>query len=312
MKKIIISILITASSAIFAQQDAMYTQYMFNMLAVNPAYAGSRDVLSLTALYRNQWVGLPGAPKTLTFSADMPLANEKLGLGLQVSNDAIGVFNVFGANASLAYRIRFEKSTLAFGMNAGVTQFQANLQDVGISDDPAFGNNINKTLPNIGAGVFWSNDRFYVGLSLPKLLNSPLSGSYVPRLVGGINSDAKFRAQQFRHAFLMAGYVINISDLVKFKPSILVKMVTGAPIQMDLNANVYFYDKIGIGLSYRSLDAPSILLEWQATEQFRIGYAFDWTTKVNNFGFAKAMSHEIMLRYEMGFNKAKVLTPRYF
>ncbi len=309
MKKFTLTILISVVGTLYAQQDAMYTQYMFNMLAVNPAYAGSRDVLSLTALYRNQWTGLAGAPRTLTFSADMPLANEKLGLGLQISNDAIGVFNVFGANVSGAYRIRFEKSTLAFGINAGITQFQANLLDAKIENDPAFGANVNKTLPNIGAGLFWSNDRFYIGLSFPKLLNSNISSNAV---VGGISVASKYKAQQFRHAFFMAGYVINVSDLVKLKPSLLVKVVSGAPIQADINANIYFYDKIGVGISYRSLSSPSILLEWQATEQFRIGYAFDWTTKVNNFGFVKAMSHEIMLRYEMGFNKAKVLSPRYF
>lgn len=322
MKKTVILLMSFFAIAMYGQQDPIYTQYMFNTLAVNPAYAGSRDVLSATMLYRHQWI-IEGAPRTLTFSADMPVANEKVGLGLVVSNDNIGVFNTLSASANFAYRIRFEKTTLAFGILGGFSQINANLPSTGITNDVMFAQQQNHFVPNVGAGVYWSSDRFYVGASLPKMLNTSLYEA-VPNLnPAGL---AGFNSRQFRHAFITGGYVFNLSEHVKLKPSTLIRFVSGAPAQLDLNCNLYLYDKFGIGLSARSaaqlgfaksaiglFNSPSLLLEWQATEQFKIGYAFDYNTGVQNFsGLSNVMSHEIMLRYEMGFNKAKVLTPRYF
>ncbi|TAF72069.1 MAG: type IX secretion system membrane protein PorP/SprF, partial [Bacteroidetes bacterium] len=234
--------------AMYGQQDPIYTQYMFNTLAVNPAYAGSRDVLSATMLYRHQWI-IEGAPRTLTFSADMPVANEKVGLGLVVSNDNIGVFNTLSASANFAYRIRFEKTTLAFGILGGFSQINANLPSTGLTSDPAFAQSQNHFVPNIGAGVYWSSDRFYVGASLPKMLNTNIYET-LPVL----NSPAGdgFKSRQFRHAFITGGYVFNLSEHVKLKPSTLIRFVSGAPAQLDLNCNLYLYDKFGIGLSARS------------------------------------------------------------
>lgn len=322
MKKIIIIVCSLCVAVAHAQQDPIYTQYMFNTLAINPAYAGSRDVLSATMLYRHQWL-IQGAPRTLTFSADMPVANEKVGLGLVVSNDNIGVFNTIAVSGNFAYRIRFEKTTLAFGVLAGFSQINANLPETKIENDVAFASAQNHFVPNVGAGVYWSSDKFYVGVSLPKLLNTSLYET-LPQL--SATAADGFRARQFRHAFITGGYVFDLSEHVKLKPSTLIRFVSGAPAQLDLNCNVYLYDKFGIGLSARSaaqigfgksvlglFNSPSILLEWQATEQFKIGYAFDYNTGIQNFnGLSNVMSHEIMVRYEMGFNKAKVLTPRYF
>lgn len=322
MKKIIILICSFYTLVSFGQQDPIYTQYMFNTLAINPAYAGSRDVLSATALYRHQWI-IQGAPRTFTFSADMPVANEKVGLGLVVSNDNIGVFNTLAVSANFAYRIRFEKTTLAFGILGGFSQINANLPATEITNDVAFAQQQNHFVPNIGAGIYWSSDKFYIGGSLPKMLNTSLYDQIPNVNPVGL---AGFNARQFRHAFITGGYVFDLSEHVKLKPSTLIRFVAGAPAQMDLNCNLYLYEKFGIGLSARSaaqigfgksalglFNSPSILLEWQATEQFKIGYAFDYNTGVQNFsGISNVMSHEIMLRYEMGFNKDKVLTPRYF
>jgi len=322
MKKLLTILSSLCITFVYAQQDPMYTQYMFNTLAINPAYAGSRDVLSATLLYRHQWL-IQGAPRTLTFSADMPIANEKVGVGLVVTNDNIGVFNTVGATANFAYRIRFEKTTLAFGILAGFSQITANLPDVGLTNDVAFAQAQNHFVPNVGAGIYWSSDKFYIGASLPKMLNTSLYAS-LPELPPSASNG--FRARQFRHAFITGGYVFDLSDHVKLKPSTLIRFVSGAPAQIDLNCNLYLYERFGIGLSARSaaqigainslvglFSSPSILLEFQATDQFKIGYAFDYNTGIQNFsGISNVMSHELMVRYEMGFNKAKVLSPRYF
>lgn len=283
-----------------AQQDPMFSQYMFNMLTVNPAYAGSRDVLSLTAMRRWQWVNIDGAPRTTTFSADMPIANERMGLGLIAYNDQLGVTKTNSAYLIYSYRIRMEKGTLAFGMQAGFSNYRSDLTSLRTTDvsDDNLGSNVNKMLPNVGAGVYYNTDRFYVGISTPKLLNNKLG------------NDAVSNAIQKRHLFAMAGYVIHASELFKIKPSVLGKYVEGAPLQLDGNLNVWFNDVIGLGASFRSGDALSAMLEIQATDQLRFGYAYDYAmTKLNNY---TSGTHEIMLRYELGFGKTKIITPRYF
>jgi type IX secretion system PorP/SprF family membrane protein len=309
MKKssIFFTFLLTASMQVFAQQDALFSQYMFNMMLVNPAYTGSRDVISLNALYRKQWVSVPGAPETMTFSADSPLKNEKMGVGLTVFNDRIGIVNNTGFYANYAYRVRLSNnSTLSAGISAGLTNYRADLgsvlltNEVGATPDVAFGSNVNKMLPNVGLGLFYNNDKFYAGLSLPHVLNNKL------------DNDAGVSARQYRHGFAMAGYVFDLNNDLKLKPSALLKFVSGAPIQLDLNANLWLYEKFGFGLSYRSLDAPVFMVEAQVLPQLRFGYAFDYSLAIkpaNGFGRS---SHELMLRYEFGYDKGKVLTPRYF
>lgn len=306
----LILLLLMMGSPLKAQQDPMYTQYMFNMLPINPAYAGSRDVISLTALYRKQWVNVPGSPQTSTISIDAPIKKEKIGLGINVFNDRIGVFDNTNFMGMVSYRIRFAKTTLAFGMQGGVTQFKANYADVqtnqdGSVSDPAFSSNFVKYLPNVGAGVYWSSDKFYLGVSLPHMLNNKIN-NYVPVSA----SNNYFRASQFRHVFFIAGYVFRLNQDLVLKPSAIYKYVQGAPMQLDLNANLWIYDKLGFGLSYRSLDAISLLFELQATDQIRVGYSFDYShSKIRAYTY---QSHEIMLRYEFGYNRAKVISPRYF
>ncbi|MFN0049144.1 MAG: type IX secretion system membrane protein PorP/SprF [Cytophagales bacterium] len=315
LKKVLVGIMLglgltALKNPVQAQQDPAYTQYMFNMLPINAAYAGSRDVISLTALYRRQWINVPGAPETVTFSADAPIRKEKLGIGINISNDKIGIFNNTNLMAMLAYRIRFSRSTLSFGVQAGVTQFSANYSSVrtdefGAANDGAFAQDLRKWLPNIGAGVYYSSDKFYVGVSLPKLLSNQLN-EYVPaQSIGDY-----FKSSQFRHVFFIGGYAFKLNQDLTLKPSFIYKYVLGAPMQLDLNCNLWIYDRFGIGASYRSLTDVSILLELQATNQIRIGYAYDWShTQLRNY---TSGSHEIMLRYEFGYNKSKVISPRYF
>ena len=300
-----------------AQQDKMFSQYMFNMMALNPAYAGSRDVLSMTAMYRSQWIGLEGAPQTAAFTADMPLNRERIGVGLQLYNDRIGKQTETGAYVSYAFRFRVgDRSTLSLGLNGGVSAYSNRLTEVVTSPgqggpaDPAFATDINKMLPNFGTGIYLSNDRSYIGLSVPRLLRNNLSDFNAPGL----------RSRQSRHAYAMAGFVIGLSPTLKLKPSTLIKYAEEAPLGFDGNVNLWINDRVAIGTSYRrnqfytfsnqTDDAVVGLLELQLTDQFRLGYAYDYT--LNGLRKFAPSSHEIMIRYELGFSKNKILTPRYF
>lgn len=284
----------------FAQQDAMYSQYMFNYLLVNPGYAGSRDVLSMTGMYRRQWINIPGSPRTITFSGDMPLANERMGVGLTLFQDEVGVEANTGIYASYAYRIRLtQKGTLSFGANAGVTQYSANLADVvQPNPDQAFSSNIREFNPNFGFGLFYATDRFYLSLALPHILNNKLA------------TLEELQSRMKRHYFLGAGVVLGLSPNVKLKPSFLLKAVEGAPLQSDFNLNFWYVDKLGIGASYRTGDAVVALLEFQATTGLRFGYAYDVTT--SDLARYAAGTHELMIRYEFATLKKKIITPRHF
>ena len=289
-----------------AQQEAMYSQYMFNTLAINPAYAGSRNITSATALYRSQWVGVDGAPETATFTIDAPFNDKKIGLGLQVFSDKIGVTQNAGALASYAYRIRMETGTLAFGLQAGYSQYRAGLSSVPLNTysgpDAAFANDINKGLLNIGTGVYYNSDRFYIGLSAPQLLNNQLSNFTV--------SNSNVYTGQALHLFLASGVVIPLAYDFDLKPSVLVKGVKGAPIQADINANLWIKQVFSIGFQYRTNADIAAMMEIQATPQFRLGYSYDRsTTKLVQFNSG---SHEIMLRYEFGFERGRTISPRYF
>ena len=304
------------SSRVQAQQDKMFSQYMFNMMALNPAYAGSRDVLSMTALYRAQWIGIEGAPRTTTFTADMPLNRERIGIGIQLYNDQVGVSNETGGYLSYAFRFRVgERSTLSLGLNGGLSAYSVRLADVitapgSSGTDPAFANNINKMLPNFGTGIYLSNDLAYIGISVPRLLRNNL-GDY---------NSGQTRARQVRHAYATAGFVVGLSPVLKLKPSVLVKYSEGAPLGFDGNVNLWINDRVAIGTSLRknqfntwsteTTDAVVGMLELQLSDQFRLGYAYDHT--FGSLGRFAPSSHEIMIRYEFGFGKNRILTPRYF
>ena len=305
---------------VHAQQEVQYSQYMFNMLAVNPAYAGSRDVLSMTALYRQQWAGLPGSPTTQSFTIDLPISKEKVGIGLQAYNDQIGVFKNTGVYASYAYRVKVsQKTTLSMGVQGGATNLTGDLLGVqrtltGGDADAAFSGNISRWLPNVGAGLYMSNDRGYIGFSCPSIIQNPFRD---------VTGAADSTATQQRHYFLMMGFVVGLGRSLALKPSVLVKATRDAAA-FDFNLNLWIKDRIAIGGSWRTNnkdfsspfsnqngDAAIGMLEIQATDQFRLGYAYDFPLnglKTKNVGG----THEVMLRYEFGYRKAKILTPRYF
>jgi type IX secretion system PorP/SprF family membrane protein len=286
-----------------AQQSAMYTQYMFNTLALNPAYAGSRNVVSATGLLRDQWVGVEGAPRTRTFTIDAPVNSNRVGLGLQLFSDKLGRSSNTGVVASYAYRIRMARASLSFGLQGSMNQFSADfnaleLDPSGLTVDPAFMANDKKILYNFGTGIYYNTDRFYAGLSSPQLINNSLPGS-----------ETKSNLQSM-HVFFMTGYVIPLNSTFKLKPSVLFKGVQGAPLEADINTSLWIKDVLCIGAQYRTNADMSALVEIQATPQIRLGYAYDQsTTALSSYNSG---SHEIMLRYEFGYKLNKVLSPRYF
>jgi len=286
-----------------AQQEAMYSQYMFNTMAVNPAYAGSREVFSVTGLFRAQWVGIDGAPRSQTLSLDAPVSNKKVGLGLIVFNDKIGYTSNTGVHASYAYRLRFRRNSLSLGLKVGLVQYTARLNQAilpqsNTTDDVGFANNITIYIPSAGAGIYLNSDKYYLGVSIPNLYNTKLV------------KNTEIKVNKYDHIFAMAGYVIDVNNDIKVKPSVLYKFVEGAPMELDLNTNVWFYDVLGLGMSYRTGDAVIGMLELQAAPNFRIGYSYDYT--ISNLSKYNSGTHELIMRYEFGFGKSKVITPRYF
>lgn len=290
-----------------AQQAAMYSQYMFNTLAINPAYAGSRNVISATALYRNQWVGIAGAPETATFSIDAPVNAKRMGIGLQIYSDKAGIMTNNGALATYAYRIRMNKATLSFGIQGGVSQYRAEYSTVSLNQnniniDPAFSNNLNKVLFDVGTGVYFNTDRFYIGLSAMDLLHNRFT-TYQSQGMSLGNREAV-------HLFLSTGVVLPLNDDFKLKPSVLVKAVKGAPIEGDINMTLWIKDVVAIGAQYRTSADLAGMLELQVNPQIRLGYSYDYsTTDLRKYNSG---SHEIMLRYEFGYKSSKFLSPRYF
>ncbi len=288
-----------------AQQDPMYSMYMFNGLAINPAYAGSRDRPAITALYRHQWTGLQGAPRTFVAAGHAPLLNDKIGLGLTIVNDQISIFNTVTVMGSYAYRFKIkEKGRLALGLNVTLNNFRARWQDLTLNDvaDQAFlTSKANVVSPNFGAGIYYYwQDKFYVGVSIPHFLNMSLSDHLS---VEGTDMVAR----QWKHYFYTFGVVFDISKDVKFKPSLLFKHVQNAPFQADLNAAFLFKESFWIGASYRTGDAVVLMTEYLFNKGVRIGYAYDITlSELNNYSSG---THEIMVGYEF-IKKDTYLTPR--
>ena len=290
-----------------AQQDPMYTMYMWNTLAVNPGYAGSADLFTVTGLARQQWVGLAGAPSTQTLTAHTPLPMESLGVGLSLVHDQVGPVNNTLASVDVAYRIRLtDRSRLAFGLKAGVDLMQlklGGLQNVD-ANDPLFGADINaKAKPNFGFGLYYWNAKGYLGLSAPKLLEHE-------RFETDAATTVVSAVRQRRHYFLIGGYVFDLGPDVKFRPSFLVKAVEGAPISLDLSAMFLLREKLWLGAAYRNQDAFSALIAYQISDQFKVGYAHDFTT--TELRSYHSGTHELMLSYDLRFNKEKTLSPRYF
>ncbi|SNS86974.1 type IX secretion system membrane protein, PorP/SprF family [Ekhidna lutea] len=284
---------------VIAQQQAMFTQYMFNGLAINPAYAGSHESISATALARVQWVGIDGAPTTQTFSIHSPIPGRNIGLGAFIAHDKLGVTEQNTLYLSYAYMMQTGKGTLSFGLQGGLRSSSVNYSDL-VVNDPNLQANQNEMSPNFGAGLFYSTDRFYAGASLPVIVNNEV----------GSNDNSDFSSKEIRHFFATAGYIFDLSPVLKLKPSGLIKSVSGAPIEMDVNANLIINDRVWFGLSYRSFDSIDFLFDLQINPQLRFGYAYDYTT--SDLGQANSGSHEFMINYRFVFAKSKIVTPRYF
>lgn len=313
MRKILIKVALNCaflclSANVLAQQNALFSQYMFNTLAINPAYAGSRNVVAATALYRNQWVGIDGAPKTGTFTVDAPFASERIGLGVQIISDKIGITSTTSGVLSAAYRIPLKNGNLSFGMEGIVSGYHAGFSDVNLDPagpvgDPGFAEDIRKTLFNFGSGIYYSSERFYMGLSIKDFVANRLNNN-------DLSTSDDITARQSAHGYLATGYVFPLGMDFNLKTSVLVKGVRGAPVQGDFNATLWIKNIFAIGGEYRTSADISILSEVRVTPQVRIGYAYDRSTTIlrdYNSG-----SHEFMLRYEFSFDRASTLSPRYF
>ncbi|SEP66324.1 PorP/SprF family type IX secretion system membrane protein [Flavobacterium urocaniciphilum] len=286
----------------YSQQESQFTQYMYNTISVNPAYAGSRDVLSVLGLYRTQWVGLEGAPKTATFALHSPVS-EKIGLGLSVINDKIGPSDENNISADLSYNIQLSRNyRLFFGVkgSANILNIDYTKLDIYNSLDPKFQNNVdNKFSPNVGAGAYLHSEKGYLGLSVPFMLETK-----------HYNSSSNSEAVEKMHFYFIGGYVFELSNNIKFKPAILTKMVSGAPLQADLSANFLFNEKFTLGAAYRWDAAVSGMVGFQISPGLLAGYAYDLdTTKLGNYNSG---SHELFLRFEVFKRSQSVYNPRFF
>jgi type IX secretion system PorP/SprF family membrane protein len=287
-----------------AQFEPQFTQYMFNEMFINPAYAGSRDHMAMTAVYRNQWVGLEGAPKTQTFSAHTPLKNEKVGLGLNVMNESIGVTKDLSFFGNYAYRIPMKAGFFSMGVSAGLINHTERLLDVKTQDlnDNSFMGTPQVTVPNAGFGTYFYSRNFYAGLSIPRMLQNSVDAN-TGKSVNKVNMN-------YWHYYLMGGYVHELNESIKLKPTFMVKAVTGAPLIADIGLHALFNEAFWLGVSYRTGDSWAAIASFQITHQLRMGYSYDYTTTdLQQFNTG---SHEITLGYDFSFNKNKIVTPRYF
>ena len=300
-KILIFALMLTCYSG-FAQQDSQYTQYMYNTININPAYAGSRGVMSVFGLHRTQWVGLDGAPTTNTFSLNTPISNSNLGVGFSLVNDRIGPTSDNTISADISYTIPMnEVYKLSFGIKASGNIFNLDTDklDPAQANDPNLQNFNNEFSPNFGAGVYLHSDKLYLGLSVPNFLQDSKYND---------NEVAVF--QERMNFYFIGGYVFDVSQSIKFKPAVLTKMVAGSPLQVDASANFLFFDKFMLGGAYRWDAAVSALAGFQVTDGLFIGYSYDMET--TNLRRYNSGSHEVFLRFEL-FNKvSKMVSPRFF
>lgn len=299
-KILLIGLMFTAAVN-YAQQDAQFTQYMYNTINVNPAYAGSRGAMSIFALHRTQWVGLDGAPTTNAVSINTPFNNSRMGLGVSLINDKIGPTSENSISTDLSYTIpTSETMKLSFGVKASINLFDLNINKLTPDQqDPLLQGYNNKISPNIGAGIYLHSDKAYVGFSIPNFIESNRYD----------DNDKKVYKEKINY-YLIAGYVVDLSYNLKFKPALLTKMVQGSPLQVDVSGNFLFNDKFTLGLAYRWSASASAMAGFQVSDALFIGYGYDLeTTKLDNYNSG---SHEVFLRYEIFKNNNKITTPRFF
>lgn len=303
--KILMGIILLGSTQVQAQQDPQYTNYMYNTVNINPAYAGSRGALSIFGLHRTQWVGLEGAPTTNSFSVNTPIQDSKLGVGLSFVNDKLGVINENTISLDVSYTIDLNQrnSKLSFGVKGSLNMLNvaySRLNKFNPNDPMILHDIADEASPNIGAGIYWHNEKSYVGLSVPNFLENK-------RFENGTLYSAM---NQRQHFYLMGGHVFEINPTLKFKPAFLLKAVSGAPLQADVTANFLIHDKLTLGAAYRWDAAWSALAGFQVTDGLMLGYSYDSeTTKLGRYNNG---SHELFVRFEL-FNKyRRVNSPRFY
>jgi type IX secretion system PorP/SprF family membrane protein len=294
--------IITYAFAVSAQQQATFAQYMFNGLAINPAYAGEHKALSLSLLSRFQNIGLPGAPNTQSFAIHSPLVNQRFAIGALVVHDRIGIIDQTGVNGIYSYRIPVaDHVSLSMAVQAGFSVYRANYAQLDTyQPDPVFAQNISQTRPNVGAGVFLSKQQlWFVGLSSPHLMNNVFTrGAELTTI------------RQNVPIMLSAGYVVSVSRKLKFKPNALFKVVDNRPVEVDVNANFLIDEVLWVGLSYRSSKAMNFMTEIQITDQLRFGYSYGAA-----FGPIRQVeigSHEFFVGYILNYKMKGIVSPRYF
>lgn len=300
--RILLFVLIFTALTTHAQQDAQFTQYMYNTINVNPAYAGSRGVMSVFGLYRTQWVGIEGAPDTAALSLNTPINNSNLGMGISFVKDEIGPTAENNISADVSYTVKTSETyKLSFGLKGSVNMFSLdrNKLDGRIPADPALVS-FNKTSPNIGAGVYFHSDKSYIGFSIPNFLQNRYKYN---------DNQVTIRIERINY-YLIAGHVFDVTPNVKFKPALLTKLVEGAPLQVDVSGNFLINEKLVLGLAYRWDAAVSAMAGFQINPSMYIGYGYDMeTTRLKNYNSG---SHEIFLRYEFLNNYNKIISPRFF
>jgi len=303
MKKIGVLITMVFGGLLFfapqaqAQQDAGYTQYMFNSLVHNPAYAGSRGIISTNALYRNQWVDIEGAPESITFQIHSPLRESNSAVGLWLENDEIGAHASTRIFATYAYHLPLGSGKLSLGLQGGLRNWRSNFSQIqGAENDPLLQEEINTWAPNVGVGAYYYTKMFYLGVGAPHILSNKLneSGTY----------------EEETHIYATTGLVLPLGRSVKFKPTAQLKWVTDAPAELDLTAHFLLREVLWLGVALRTFDSVDFLIEYQFTNQLRAGYAYDLPT--SDIREHTSGSHELMLGYDFCFNKSRIVTPRYF
>ena len=300
-----------SSISLYSQQDAQYTQYMYNTVSINPAYAGNRDVLSVVGLHRNQWVGIEGAPRTSTLSLSTPLGeSRRVGLGTSIIQDEIGPSKETYLSIDFSYTIpTSEKGRLSFGLKASAQLIDVDFSKLNINEisDPTYATNIdNRFNPNVGVGLFYHSEKFYMGLSVPNLLETEHFDRQ--NFVG--NQSSGVTAQEDTNFYFITGKVFTLSDSVLLKPVLLSKLVFGAPLQVDLSANFLIHEKFTLGAAYRWDAAFSGLAGFQVSDSIFIGLAYDReTTDLQRFNDG---SFELLLRFDLFKKYSQVITPRFF
>lgn len=296
----IICLLGLSQERIIAQQDALYSQYMFNPLVINPGYAGTKGVLSATLVYRNQWLGMDGAPTTQTLSVHSPLKSKRISLGMYLFNDKIGAMRLMGVMTSYAYAIHFGKSTLSMGLQAGFSNYRFDYQQLKIYDsgDSKFLNDEKLFVPDFNFGLYYYSNKYYLGATIDHMLESKV---FLPK-----NKQNVFGL--VRHYKIMGGYAFVLRKKIIIKPSFLLNYVPSVPVNLDINTNIYFYKKLGVGFSFRTSNALVFLLEYQIDDNFYLGYSYDYS--LGELGGIQSGSHEIMVGYDINLFKEKLIPVR--